>query len=170
MFTFFICYLIAWITYYLLLSSYVFVSKNWAKSLNNFCFDIQYNFLFITTSSHISVMPWCPIRDQQLQKIFPFWHNCSLNIYKGHKDKGTSWGMISIQSCNITNQGCALTEPGGFWCLTFVLGQLANLSLRLCWAPKILQVHSTGVPSIFSLEHSLADDMHFLNRFSSQVP
>ena len=55
MFSFIIRYLIAWITYYLLLSGYAFVSKNWVNSLNNF-FDIQYNFLLITTGSHISVI------------------------------------------------------------------------------------------------------------------
>ena len=159
MFTFFICYLIAWITYYLLLSGYVFVSKNWANSLNNFflTYNISSCWSQLVPTSLWSQqiinrpLPWCPIRDQQLQKFFPFWHHCSLNIYKGHKDKGTSWGMISIQSCNVTNQGCALTEPGGSWCLTFALGQLANLSFLIkiiCWAPKILQVQSTRLPSI----------------------
>ena len=36
------------------------------------------------------------------------------------------------------DQGCALAEPGGPWCLTFVLGRLENLSFFIqiiCWAP-----------------------------------
>ena len=51
------------------------------------------------------------------------------------------------------SQGCALAEPGGLWCLTFVLGQLESLGFFIeiiCWAHWILQVQSTGPPSIFS--------------------
>ena len=57
-------------------------------------------------------------------------------------------------------QGCALAELSGPWHLTFVLGQLENLSFfieiirRADW---ISQVQSTGLPSIF-LEHSLDID------------
>ena len=49
-------------------------------------------------------------------------------------------------------QGCALAEPGGPWHLTFALGWLENLRFFIqiiCWAPWILQVQSTGLPSIF---------------------
>ena len=49
-------------------------------------------------------------------------------------------------------QGCALAEPGGPWCLTFVPGRLENLSFFIeiiCWAPWISLVQSTGLPSIF---------------------
>ena len=49
-------------------------------------------------------------------------------------------------------QGCALAEPGSPWCLTFVLGQLENLSFFIeiiCWVHWISQVQSTGLPSIF---------------------
>ena len=48
--------------------------------------------------------------------------------------------------------GCALAKPGGPWRLTFALGRLENLRFFIkitCWAPWILQVQSTGVPSIF---------------------
>ena len=57
-------------------------------------------------------------------------------------------------------QGCALAELSDQWHLTFVLGQLENLSFfieiirRADW---ISQVQSTGLPSIF-LEHSLDID------------
>ena len=57
------------------------------------------------------------------------------------------------------NQGCILAEPSGPWCLTFALGWLENLRFSIqimCWAPWILQVHCTGLPSI-SLELSLAN-------------
>ena len=50
------------------------------------------------------------------------------------------------------DQGCALAEPGGPWRLTFALGRLENLRFFIqiiCWAPWILQVKSTGLPSIF---------------------
>ena len=49
-------------------------------------------------------------------------------------------------------QACALAEPGGPWRLLFALGQLENLRFFIqiiCWAPCILQVQSTGLPSIF---------------------
>ena len=39
---------------------------------------------------------------------------------------------------NLTNQGCALTEPGGPWHLTFTLGRLENLRFFIqiiCWVP-----------------------------------
>ena len=51
------------------------------------------------------------------------------------------------------SQGCALAEPAGPWCLTFVLGRLENLSFFIeiiCWAHWISQAQSTGLPSIFS--------------------
>ena len=38
----------------------------------------------------------------------------------------------------VITKGCALAEPGGPWCLTFALAQLANLSFFIqimCWAP-----------------------------------
>ena len=51
------------------------------------------------------------------------------------------------------NQGCALADPGGRWCLTFALRRLENLNSFftqiICWAPWILQVQSTGLPAIF---------------------
>ena len=50
------------------------------------------------------------------------------------------------------SQGCALAEPGGIGRLIFALGWLENLSFFIqiiCWAPKISQVQSTGLPSIF---------------------
>ena len=49
-------------------------------------------------------------------------------------------------------QGCALAEPSGPWCLTFVLGGLENLSFFIeiiSWENWISQVQSTGLPSIF---------------------
>ena len=49
-------------------------------------------------------------------------------------------------------QGCALVEPGGPWRLTFAPWRLENLRFFIqiiCWAPWILQVQSTGLPSIF---------------------
>ena len=49
-------------------------------------------------------------------------------------------------------QGCALAKPGDPWCQTFALGQLENLRFFvqiICWAPWILQVQCTGLPSIF---------------------
>ena len=49
-------------------------------------------------------------------------------------------------------QGYALVEPGGPWRLTFAPGRLENLRFFIqiiCRAPWILQVQSTGVPSIF---------------------
>ena len=49
-------------------------------------------------------------------------------------------------------QGCALAEPGSPWCLTFAAGRLENRRFFIqiiCWAPWILQVQSTGLPSIF---------------------
>ena len=49
-------------------------------------------------------------------------------------------------------QGCALAKPGGPCCQTFALGQLENLRFFvqiICWAPWILQVQCTGLPSIF---------------------
>ena len=49
-------------------------------------------------------------------------------------------------------QGCAVVEPGGPWRLTFALGRLENLRFFIqiiSWAPWILQIHSTELPSIF---------------------
>ena len=49
-------------------------------------------------------------------------------------------------------QFCALAEPGGPWCLTFDLGRQENLRFFIqiiCWAPWILQIHSTRLPTIF---------------------
>ena len=60
-------------------------------------------------------------------------------------------GLIVTCTC-IIDQACALAEPGGLWCLTFVLGKLENLCFSIeiiCWAHWILQVQSTGLPSIF---------------------
>ena len=51
-----------------------------------------------------------------------------------------------------SSQGCALAEPSGPWCLTFVLARLENLSFFIeiiCWAHWISQVQSTALPSIF---------------------
>ena len=60
------------------------------------------------------------------------------------------------------DQGCALAEPGGPWCLTFALGRLENLRFFIqiiCWAPWILQFQSTGLPSIFlRAQPCLTDD------------
>ena len=53
---------------------------------------------------------------------------------------------------NKDNQGCALAEPIGPWHPTFALGQIENLRFFIqiiCWAPWILLVQSTGLPSIF---------------------
>ena len=49
-------------------------------------------------------------------------------------------------------QGYALAEPSGPWYPTFALERLENLNFFIqikCWAPLILQVQSTGHPSIF---------------------
>ena len=49
-------------------------------------------------------------------------------------------------------QGCALAKAGGPCYQTFALGQLENLRFLvqiICWAPWILQVQCTGLPSIF---------------------
>ena len=49
-------------------------------------------------------------------------------------------------------QGCALAEPIGPLRQTFALGRLENLRFFIqiiCRAPWILQVPSTGLPSIF---------------------
>ena len=49
-------------------------------------------------------------------------------------------------------QGCALAEPRGLWCLTFVLGRLENLCFFIeiiFWSHWFSQVQSTGLPSIF---------------------
>ena len=48
-------------------------------------------------------------------------------------------------------QGCALAEPGCPLRPTFTAGRLQNLRFFIqiiCWATKILQVQSTGHPSI----------------------
>ena len=50
------------------------------------------------------------------------------------------------------SQGCALEEPDGPWRPTFALDRLENLTFFiqiLYWAPWILQVPSTGLPSSF---------------------
>ena len=50
------------------------------------------------------------------------------------------------------HQGCALAEPSGPWSPTFAPGRLENLIFFIqitYWAPQILQVQSTGHPSIF---------------------
>ena len=50
------------------------------------------------------------------------------------------------------HQGCALAEPSGPWSPTFASGRLENLIFFIqitYWAPQILQVQSTGHPSIF---------------------
>ena len=49
-------------------------------------------------------------------------------------------------------QGCALAEPGGPWHPTFALRWLENLKFFIqiiCWAPKVSEVKSTGLPLIF---------------------
>ena len=52
--------------------------------------------------------------------------------------------LYMLKPTNIRD--CALAEPGGPWRLTFSLGRLENL---LCCAPWILEIQSTGLPSIF---------------------
>ena len=52
----------------------------------------------------------------------------------------------------LLTQGCALAESNGPWCPTFARGWPGNLSVFIqiiCWAPSIVQVQSTGLPSIF---------------------
>ena len=52
----------------------------------------------------------------------------------------------------LSYQGCALAELSGPWHPTFALGWLENLRFFIqiiCWAPWILQVRSTRLPSIF---------------------
>ena len=53
--------------------------------------------------------------------------------------------------------GCDLVAPGGLFDLTFATRQLENRSFPIgitCWAPWILQLQSTELPSYF-LEYSL---------------
>ena len=66
---------------------------------------------------------------------------------------------IIIYSCNGV-QGCALAEPGGPWCLTFVLRRLESLSFSIeiiCWAHWISQrapfnfSYSTALVCVFKL-------------------
>ena len=55
---------------------------------------------------------------------------------------------LRVKGC----QGRALAQLGGSWHPTFAPGRLQNLRFLIqiiCWAPWILQVQSTGHPSIF---------------------
>ena len=63
-----------------------------------------------------------------------------------------SFIILRLQCTMISYQGCALAEPSGPWHPTVALGWQDNLSFFIqimCWAPYILQVQSTGLPSIF---------------------
>ena len=65
----------------------------------------------------------------------------------------------NVSYCVISNQGCALVEPSGPWCLTFVLGRLENLSFFIeiiCWAPGFHKFRALGSLQFF-LEHSLGN-------------
>ena len=69
-------------------------------------------------------------------------------VYKN----GTTGNLFWEEFCKLEYQGCALAEPSGLWCLTFVLGRVENLCLSIeiiCWAHWISQAQSTGLPSIF---------------------
>ena len=49
-------------------------------------------------------------------------------------------------------QRYALALPGGPWHFIFAHGQLENLSFFLetmCWAPRISQAKSSGLPFVF---------------------
>ena len=49
-------------------------------------------------------------------------------------------------------QGYALALPGGPWHFSFARGQLENLSFfieTMCWAPRVSQAQSSGLPSVF---------------------
>ena len=67
--------------------------------------------------------------------------------------KHSSYKLFILHISSVVGmQGCALAEPGGLWHITFALGRLENLRFFIqiiCWAPWILQVQSTGRPSIF---------------------
>ena len=85
-------------------------------------------------------------------------HVTSVNVIKVSAEsgakKGTSCctGCVFWPLCPDTIQGCALAEPSGPWCLTFALGQLENLAFFtqiICWASRISQAQSTGLPSVF---------------------
>ena len=68
-------------------------------------------------------------------------------FYSKFKKKDTT-----VAQENKRVQGHALAEPGGPWRPTFAPGRLENLRFFIqiiCWAPWILQVQSTGRPSIF---------------------
>ena len=69
-----------------------------------------------------------------------------------YEKKCGSCGRVEDLSDFFT-QGCAPAEPGGPWRPTFALVQLENersFIQIICWAPWILQVQSTGLPSIFN--------------------
>ena len=63
---------------------------------------------------------------------------------------------FSCRNEKLSRQGCALVGPGGPWRLTFAPGRLEDLRFFIqiiCWAPWILQVQRTGLPSIFLRAH-----------------
>ena len=85
----------------------------------------------------------------------PFWSkitkcdkNSLLSVSKDKMPGGRGRDDPPMESA----QGCALAEPGGPWRLTFALGRLENHRFFIqiiCWAPQILQIQRTGLPSIF---------------------
>ena len=90
----------------------------------------------------------------QPPKIYYFGVLLSLWDYGTLPQKETKLRPCSTHYYNSRNtvHGCAVAKAGGPWPPTFALGQLENLRYFIqiiWWAPQILQVQITGLPSIF---------------------
>ena len=99
---------------------------------------------------------------------FVIYASCVPDTSESPKTQNNSW-HASYRTQRMP--GCALAEPGGPWHLTFALGRLENLRFFIqiiCWVPWMLQVQSTGLPSIF-LRAQPWNDWDFLVEYPVRV-
>ena len=78
----------------------------------------------------------------------------NVNITKPHdsEDVASPFALHNIEVALYNDQLSGLAKPGGLWHPTVALGRQEDLSFFIqiiWWAHEILQVQSTGLPSIF---------------------